>query len=275
MKFAICNETYQNWTFERTCEHAALTGYDGIEIAPFTLAEDPSRLDEVRATEIGRTARRAGLEVVGLHWLLVQPEGLHITTADIDVRRRTARFLSHLATLCATMGGTVMVLGSPKQRDVEAGMAHATALAHAADVCREVCEAAAPQGVTLAIEPLNPEETNFLQSAAEAQRLIAAVDHPACRLHLDVKAMCSEPAPIPQIIAEHKRDLAHVHANDVNLRGPGFGDVDFAPIATALRDAGYDGYVSVEVFDYRPDPETIATESLRYLREIFAQAGAA
>jgi len=101
-------------------------------------------------------------------------------------------------------------------------------------------------------------------------RLIEAVGCPAVRLHLDVKAMVGQEAkPAEAIIRESAEHLAHFHANDVNLRGPGFGDVDFRPIAAALADIGYDGYVSVEVFDYAPDPETIATRSLEYLRGVF------
>jgi sugar phosphate isomerase/epimerase len=64
--------------------------------------------------------------------------------------------------------------------------------------------------------------------------------------------------------------VAHVHANDANRRGPGFGETDFGPIAKTLADIGYKGWVSVEVFDYSPDPETIARQSLAYLQQKFA-----
>lgn len=272
MKFAICNETYGNWPFDKVCRDIASCGYDGVEIAPFTLKEDPRKLHEHEAREAGRVARDAGLEVVGLHWLLVKPGGMHITAADDSVRRHTGKFLRHLAHLCAAMGGKVMVLGSPKQRNVERGTSYEEAFARGAEVCRDVCEAAGPLGVTLALEPLSTKETNFLTSAAETVRLIQAVDHPACRLHLDVKAMSSEADPIEKVIADSAKHTAHFHANDPNLRGPGFGETDFGPIAAALKRTGYNGYVSVEVFDYSPDPQTIARESIRYLRETFGSA---
>jgi len=274
MKFGICNETYQGWPLDKVCEHVAACGYDGLEIAPFTLADDPSKMTEEEAAACGEVVRAAGLEVIGLHWLLVKPEGLHMTCDDDDIRAKTSAFLQHLARLCGAMGGSVMVLGSPKQRNLSDGVSYETALQRATQICREVSEIGGPLGVTLAIEPLSTAETNFLTGAAPAIELIERVDHPACRLHLDVKAMCGEDGEIPDIIAASKAHTAHFHANDKNLRGPGFGDIDFVPIARALKDSGYSDYVSVEVFNYEPNAETIARESLAYLRHTFAEAGA-
>ena len=127
MKFAICNETYQGWDFARTCAHVAETGYDGIEVAPFTLNEDPRELTEKEVAVHGHAARAAGLDLVGLHWLLVKPEGLHLTTDNDALRQETTEFACHLARLCAAMGGDVMVWGSPKQRDLDPDWAPAIA----------------------------------------------------------------------------------------------------------------------------------------------------
>ncbi|HTE20319.1 MAG TPA: sugar phosphate isomerase/epimerase, partial [Armatimonadota bacterium] len=111
---------------------------------------------------------------------------------------------------------------------------------------------------------------DFIMTAAEAAALVRELAHPHFRLMLDVKSMCAEASPPEQIIREFAPLVEHFHANDANRRGPGFGDTDYRPIAAALREVGYTGYVSVEVFDYSPDPETIARESLRYLKEVFA-----
>lgn len=271
MKYALCNETYQGWEFPAICADIAASGYDAVEIAPFTLDDDPWQIDETRARAIASIAHAAGLEVSAFHWLLLKPEGLHLTTADVAVRQRTVAFLQHLARICAAMGGRILVFGSPQQRNVLPGQRYEDAWHYAVAALRSVCEVAHPLGVTLALEPLGPAETNFMQYASETVRLIQAIDHPACRLHLDVKAMCQEHAPVAQIIEQNAAYLAYFHANDANRRGPGFGETEFLPIARMLEHIGYDGYISVEVFDYRPDPKTIARQSIAFLKQTFRQ----
>lgn len=265
MKFAICNETFQDWPFDRAFAFARQCGYTGIEFAPFTINKNAYDISADRRREVRRQAEVAGLEVVGLHWLLAFTEGYYLTSPEADVRRRTSQYLGELARLCRDLGGKVLVLGSPKQRNLLPGVTHDQAMQYAADVLRGVVPTLAECGVVLAVEPLGPLEGDFLNTAELGVRLVEMVDSPNCRLHLDVKAMSTEQKPIAQIIRDSAPWIEHFHANDPNLRGPGMGNVDFRPIFAALREIGYQGWVSVEVFDYTPGAETLARESIEYM----------
>jgi D-psicose/D-tagatose/L-ribulose 3-epimerase len=267
MKFAICNETFQGWEWEPTCRFVAETGYDGIEIAPFTLADDVRKIGSEERRRIRETAEQAGLEVVGLHWLLVSPKGLSMTTPDDAVRQATSEYVSALVEFCGDVGGKVMVFGSPAQRRVEEGETVETATKRFMEALRPALDLASDRGITLCLEPLPRPEANFMLTLAEATDIMRRLDHPAAKTIFDVKSASSEGIPLPQLVREYAPSIAHVHANDANRRGPGFGETDFKPVLAALKEVGYEGYVSVEVFDYSPDPETIATESLKYLRD--------
>jgi sugar phosphate isomerase/epimerase len=273
MKFAICNETFPDWSFEQACSFAHECGYTGLEVAPFTLAKYATEVAPARRAELRRIASDAGLEIIGLHWLLAQTEGFYLTTPNPGIRAATAEYLCELVRLCADLGGSIMVLGSPKQRNLLPGVSHEEGMRLAADTLRRVTPELERHGVTLALEPLGPEEGDFLRTADLGVELMRMVDSPNCRLHLDVKAMSTEAVPVVEILRKHRDNVAHFHANDPNRRGPGMGEVDFLPIFRTLEEIGYAGWVSVEVFDYTPGPEHLALESIRYMREILEQIG--
>ena len=274
MKFAICQELFVDWEWERQCRFMAETGYTGIELAPFTLASRITEVTADRRRELRVVAESHGLTICGLHWLLAKTEGLHLTTADAAVRRATSQYLIELGNACGDLGGTVMVFGSPMQRNLAEGTTREQGLDRAAEVFRAAMPALAERGVKIAMEPLTPKETNFINSCAEAVELMRLVDHPNFVLHQDVKAMLSETTPIPELIARYADVTGHFHVNDDNLLGPGMGRTDYHPIFEALLKTGYSGWVSVEVFDYSPGAEFIARESLRYLRSVLSDLGA-
>jgi len=275
MKFAICQELFTDWDFERQCRFIAETGYTGIEVAPFTLAERAEAVTPQQRADLKRIAAAHGLEIIGLHWLLAKTTGLHLTTADQAVRKRTAEYLVELGNLCADLGGGLMVLGSPQQRNLEEGMTREQATQNAIDVFQQALPQLADRDVQLLLEPLTTKETNFMNTCHEATEIIAAVGHPNLGLHQDVKAMLGEGTPLPELIQTYASVTRHFHANDANLRGPGMGDVDYFPIFEALKSTGYDGWVSVEVFDYSPGAEVIAQESLRYMQQVARAISAA
>ncbi|KPK62058.1 MAG: hypothetical protein AMK73_06885 [Planctomycetes bacterium SM23_32] len=262
----MCNEFCEGWPFADACELAGRLGYDGIELAPFTVADSVEDVPPDQRRRIAEAAARRGLELVGLHWLLVKPKGLHLHRPAVSAR--TEDYLRAEVDFCADVGGSKMVVGSPRQRNVPPGQTYEEAWDRSVEVFRRLAEHADGRGVCLCVEPLGAAETDFITTAAEARRLVEAVDRPAFRMMLDVKAMHEDEEPIPDIIRKSAPYLEHFHANDVSRQGPGFGDTNFRPIAAALKEAGYDGYVSVEVFDFSAGPETIARESLRYLKEV-------
>lgn len=266
MQYTICNETFAGWEWETTCQKVAELGYAGIEVAPFTLAEDVRALSAPDRQRLAETARRAGLEVIGLHWLLVSPKGLSLTSRDEAIRSETARYLAALVDFCADLGGRMLVLGSPAQRRIPEGDSAETALSRLTACLEPALTRAALHNIVLCLEPLPPPEADLILTLHEAVTVLRRINHPALRTIFDVKSASSEGVPLPDLIHTFAAHFGHVHANDANRRGPGFGETNFVPILAALHEAGFAGAVSVEVFDYSPDPITIARESLSYLR---------
>ncbi len=267
MKTGICNEIFASWSIEDTIKYVSSMGYDGIEIAPFTLANSVCEISDDERKKIKTLAQKNNLEIIGTHWLLVKPEGLSISSPDAQLRKKTSLYFEELVRFTSDIGGKIMVLGSPKQRSIGQGQTGQDVLEYFRQVIKGPLEIARDRNITICLEPLARKETNFVNTVTEAISIIKEINHPNLKLILDVKAMSDENRPYPDIINEGKDYLAHFHANDRNLLGPGFGDVDFAPIIDALKSINYRGYISVEVFDFSPGPETIARKSIEYLKK--------
>jgi sugar phosphate isomerase/epimerase len=271
MRYAICNETFDGWNHLEICRVCAELGYQGLEIAPFTLGRLITDVTTDERRRLKEQAEQHGLQIIGLHWLLAKTEGLHLTSPDAAIRKRTADYLVALARACRDMGGTLIIFGSPAQRRIPAGATPAQATDFAVDTFQRALPGIVDAGIKLCLEPLAPAEADFINSCDEAMAILNRIPHPNFVLHLDVKAMSSESAPVPDLIRRYGTLAGHFHANDANRRGPGFGATDFVPIFEALHGSGYKGWVSVEVFDYSPDPVTIARESIRYMKECDAK----
>jgi sugar phosphate isomerase/epimerase len=269
MRFGICNEIFKGWELPTAMAFARKAGYDAIELAPFTITNFVTDISAAQRRQIREDAAKAGIAISGIHWVLVGAEGMYLNHPDSAIRARTAKYFCDLVEFCADIGGRTIVVGSPKQRNIMDGVASEQAWEWASTTFREAVGRAGERDVTICLEPLAPSETNFINTAEEAVRFVREHASPHFKIILDVKAMCSEAKPIPQLIRESWPHFAYFHANDRNLKGPGFGDVDFKPIAAALREVGYDGVVSVEVFKFEEGPEAIATRSIEYLKRVF------
>lgn len=278
MRIALCNEVLQPMPFAQQCAWAAAVGYDGLEVAPFTLSDEPHMMIAQERAAIRRAAADAGIAITGLHWLLLTPKGLSITSPDDAVRARSVEVMRRLVDFCAEVGGKVLVHGSPGQRAIPAGETRETAIARARDAFARVADDAQRAGVVYCIEPLATTETPVINTIAEAAAIVDAVGSPGLRTMIDCAAAGRmEQAPLAAVLDRWLPTgrIAHVQVNDPNRRGPGEGELQFAPILAALKRNGYEGVVAVEPFKYVPDGQACAARAIGYLRGILETLAAA
>lgn len=275
MRIALCNEVLQPLPFEQQCRLAAALGYDGLEVAPFTLDDDPMRLSDAQADQFRRIAADHGLAITGLHWLLVAPPGLSIVGDDAVLRGRTAAVMERLVELCAALGGRYLVHGSPRQRSVPDGASRVQAWDRAREALARAARRAQACGVTYCLEPLARGETNLFNTVAEAVLMVEEIANPAFKTMIDCSAAGqAEQEPVHELMARWMPTghIAHVQVNDPNRRGPGQGAMDFAPILRTLqqmqRQCHYGDTIAVEPFDYVPDGPGCAARAIGYLRGV-------
>jgi len=270
IKVSICNELFLGWPIDRVFEYAAQLGYDGVEIAPYTLADSVTEISTKERKAIRHAAEDNGIEIVGLHWLLAKPEGLYINHPDEIIRIRTQEYIEALIHFCADIGGKILVHGSPHQRTVQEGWDFQQSWNFAKETFKVCLRTAQKRNVLYCIEPLAHMNTNFINTVAEGVRLVREIRHPHLKMVFDSRSASAQEKSVLEALlrALDSGYLRHIHVNDANGRGPGFGETAFVPILKSLIKHNYKGYISVEVFDFSPDPQTVASRSIGYLRGI-------
>jgi len=267
-RLAICNETFQGWTFAETCQGARRLGYTGLEIAPFTFGDDAASLPAGKRRELRRTMASEGIAYVGLHAILTAPKGLHVTTPDAGVRQRSWEYVRRLVDLAADLGeGAIVVFGSGKQRSATRGASVAEATAHFQEGLARLAPAAQALGVTILIEALAPHLCDVVTTLDEAVAFVKHIGSPAIQTMFDTHNAVKESQPHGALIKKHSRHIRHIHLNEMDGRHPGTGNYDFKGVLQALKEMSYPNWVSLEVFDFSAGPETIARESARLVRQ--------
>jgi sugar phosphate isomerase/epimerase len=272
MHISLCNEVIRELPFEQQCAFARAVGYDGLEIAPFTLSEEPHLLSPLRRAQVRRIATDAGIAITGLHYLLLAPKALSITSSDAAQRTRTVDVMRRLCELAADLGARTLVHGSPAQRRPEPGL-EADGRKWGAESFAAVADAALRAGVIYCIEPLAPPDNQFIHTVNEAAAIVRAIGSPAVRTMLDCSSAArAEAQAIPDLLGQWLPTglIAHVHLNDPNRRGPGEGELMFPAILRALREGGYSGVAAIEPFVYQPDGPACAARAIGYVRGLLA-----
>jgi len=269
LKHAMCNEAFESTPFVDQCRTLKSAGYEGIEIAPFTLAADPVDITSQQRRDYRRTMAGEGLAFVGLHWLMVSPKGLHVTTPDKSLRDRSWAHIRSLIDLCGDLGDNgVMVFGSPYQRSTTGGLTREQATRNYIEGLASVAPHAEERGVTLLVEALPAGQSDVIQTLAEAVSIVQEVNSPAIRTMFDTHNAIDEKEPHPLLVERYFEFIRHVHVNENDGRYPGTADYDFGALFATLLRLNYRYWVSLEVFDFKPGAAQIALESLAHLTRV-------
>jgi D-psicose/D-tagatose/L-ribulose 3-epimerase len=263
-KYAICNELFGDMAFQDSCSLLRKHGYHGIEIAPFTLFDEPGQFRSDQISEIRRVLVDHDLEFAGLHWLFLKPEGLHITTPDEAIRRQSWDHLKRLVDLAGQLGGGVLVLGSPKQRH-SVGIGREQATAYLEEGLRSIGDFTLQRKCTILLESLSSSATDVVNTIAEAENSIRRIGHPAIQGIFDFHNCTDETKRWEELIEDHFPIFRHVHLNEVNGSYPGTGSSDFFPAFEKLAEKGYGGWISLEIFHVPEDPGLVLAETKRFL----------
>ena len=280
-RFAMCNEAFERRPFTEVCRTLRTVGYTGIELAPFTLGDDPLALRAAQRRELRDIIVGEGLDFVGLHWLLVVPFPIHVTTPDLALRERSWQYVRGLIDLCADLspdGGAddshgIMVFGSPKQRSSTGGITAAQAVRNYVAGLAGIAGHAEDRGVTILVEALPHSQSDVIHTLEEAVAVVREINSPAVKTMFDTHNAEDETEPHAQLIESHYDLIRHIHLNEMNGGHPGTANYDFAPIFAILRKLAYKGWVSVEAFDFAAGAETIASESLEHMKKAASASG--
>jgi len=269
-RFAICNELFQELPLAQVCQEVRALGYEGLELAPFTLSADPMSLSAGERTTIRQTISDHGLTFVGLHWLLAAPPGLQVAARDELLWKRTWDYVTGLIDLCADLTDSrkspIVVFGSPKQRCTNDGFTVKQATARFAEGMAMVAPHAKSRGVTLLVEALGSDQTDVINTLEEAVAIVKSIGSPAVQSMFDVHNAADEKIPHTDLVRKYFPYIRHVHVNEMDGREPGKGDYNFGALLSTLIELDYSGWVSLEAFDFSRDPREVAAGAITHLK---------
>jgi sugar phosphate isomerase/epimerase len=239
------------------CRQAAELGFDGVEVFP----PDAEALAELDLKGVlARHDLMLAAVGTGAAWV---KHRLRLTDPDRARREPAQQFVQAIIEAAGKLGAPA-IIGSVQGRWGD-GLERDEATFYLADALSGLGKLAARFGVPLLYEPLNRYETNFANTLYEGSRLLRMVQSDNVKLLADLFHMNIEEADMAAAIRAAGRDIGHVHFADSNRRAVGDGHTNMVPVVRALREIGYDGYLSAEVLP-EPDPVTAARKTIESFR---------
>jgi D-psicose/D-tagatose/L-ribulose 3-epimerase len=269
MKLAISHIAWPAAEEEEFLRRIREWGCSGVEIAPSRVWPEPLDASPPERQAFKSLVYRYGLEIPAFQALFYNRPDLGVFR-DRRTEAEAVKYLIGLCHLAADLGAPVLVFGSPGNRK-RGDLSLEEAFARAAAFFSQVAPRASDLGVSVCIEPLRPEETDFIITAQEGLHLVEMVNHPGFGLHLDAKAVSLEAGDPVQIIGRVKEKTEHFHINDPGLvEVNSTGTVDHAALAQALHATGYEGYVSIEM-RLQPHHHQVIPRTITFCRQTYLQ----
>ncbi len=241
---------------------AAAIGYKAVELH----IRDPKAVER---HSILRSVEKTGITVSTIGTGQAYGEDrIFFASLDESVRKTAFRRIQDQIDFASEIG-TKVIIGLIKGPLPEGEPDRAVAKAKATDSLRECAEYAGKLNVRLLLEAINRYETNFLNTAEEADQFLKQIGSTAIGLHLDTFHMNIEEVSIEGAIRKHAKRLMHMHLADSNRWAPGMGHLDFKSILSTLREAGYQGYLGLECLPM-PDAQTAAEQAFQYLEALLS-----
>jgi sugar phosphate isomerase/epimerase len=242
------------------CREAAARGFDAVEL----FLPEPLRgggVDELRELldDSGLALAAVG---TGAGWV---KHRLSLTSVDGSVREKAVAFVQRMMDFAAQFGAPA-IIGSMQGR-WEGAVSKPVALRYLGNALFKLDEHARDLGTTLLYEPLNRYETNLVNTLGDAAQMLDAIHVDNVKILADLYHMNIEEASLPGAIRAAGPRIGHVHFADSNRRAAGLGHTDFLPVAAALVEVGYSGYLSAEILPL-PDPDAAARQTMATFRQI-------
>jgi len=255
-------------SFEKSARLISEAGYHAIEI-PAALQANPEKMRKDDIKGIKTVMERNNLEVSG--FCLMYPKDMRHASPVSSDRRTSLDYTKRLLDVASEIGARILVWGSGYARDIPAGISREVGIEWLLELLKEAGEYAIKRNVTIAIEPLNRYESNVVNTVRDAIEMASRVDSPAVRVLCDTFHMNIEETSLRDPIIEAGGMLAHVHLSDSNRAIPGRGHINFDEVFQALREIGYDGYITLEASLGR-DISSDLVAARRYLEEFLSDS---
>jgi len=269
MKYSVCNELFGSMPLPEVCRLARISGFSGVEFAPYTVFGDFSSGDVSRGVAAMRLALDAeGLEFAGFHWLLAKPEGLHLASLDSTVKKKSRDHVARLLEAAGEMGGGELILGSPKQRHSLPGQDRTETTKILCGVLAELAPLALACRSEILIEQLSPDQTDVINTMEEAVGCVDSIGAPSIQGMFDFHNAMSEKEPWQALVEKYYPYIHHIHINEVDGRAPGTGTSDYGPCYEILKSRKYDRWVSIEIFEIPEDPAATLSESMSLFKAL-------